>query len=71
MSEHEHTSAQPSSFEHRPQQHPNQESKGIVDQVVVPSAVALSGGVGIGLGQAAGEVIKDKLTKQQSPPGDS
>jgi hypothetical protein len=40
--------------------------------VIVPSAVALSGGVGIGLGQAVGDIIKDKLiaTPPPDPPAD-
>jgi hypothetical protein len=64
----EHPAPQPSGgYEHRGP-HPDGETKGLVDQVLAPAAIALSGGVGMGLGQAAGDVIKDKLTKPQSPP---
>jgi hypothetical protein len=37
--------------------------------VLVPTAVAFGGGVGVGLGQAAGQAIKDKITG--TPPAKS
>jgi hypothetical protein len=46
------------------------EQRGLVDQVLVPSATAFSGGVGVGLGGAAGDIIKDKLKLQTPPPED-
>ena len=46
------------------------EQRGLVDQVIVPSAIALSGGFGVGLGGAAGNIIKDKLKPQAPPPAD-
>jgi hypothetical protein len=58
---------QPENKRQLPSEH---EQRGLVDQVIVPSAIALSGGVGIGLGQAAGDIIKDKLTKPADPPAD-
>ena len=46
------------------------EERGIVDQVAVPAAIAFSGGVGVGLGKAAGDAIVAKVTKAPDPPVD-
>ena len=46
------------------------ETRGVVDQVVVPAVIAFSGGAGLGVGQTAGEAIVAKLTKPKNPPTD-
>ena len=36
--------------------------------MIVPSTIAFAGGLGVGLGGSAGEIIKDKSKPQDKPP---
>jgi hypothetical protein len=48
----------------------NAETRGVVDQVIAPSVIAFSGGLGVGAGKPIAEAIVAKVTKPKDPPAD-